>query len=66
MCIGMGYVLCNTELHITEETEHPYLAAINVSLAFNMGQDMDGILSNAIGQPLATVCGFSAGAFSDN
>ncbi|KIK65794.1 hypothetical protein GYMLUDRAFT_38280 [Collybiopsis luxurians FD-317 M1] len=29
--------------------------AINVSLAFNMGKDMDGILSNSIGQPLATI-----------
>ncbi|KAF9074068.1 amino acid/polyamine transporter I [Rhodocollybia butyracea] len=28
---------------------------INVSLAFNMGKDLDGILSNAIGQPLATI-----------
>ncbi|KAJ3763379.1 amino acid permease-domain-containing protein [Lentinula raphanica] len=28
--------------------------AINVSIAFNMGEDIDGILSNPIGQPLAT------------
>ncbi|KAE9388079.1 amino acid transporter [Gymnopus androsaceus JB14] len=29
--------------------------AINVSISFNMGQDMDAILSNSIGQPLATI-----------
>ncbi|KAJ4485271.1 amino acid/polyamine transporter I [Lentinula aciculospora] len=29
--------------------------AINLSLAFNMGSDIDGILSNPIGQPLATI-----------
>ncbi|KAJ3843638.1 amino acid/polyamine transporter I [Lentinula raphanica] len=29
--------------------------AINVSIAFNMGEDIDGILSNPIGQPLATI-----------
>ncbi|KAJ3803869.1 amino acid/polyamine transporter I [Lentinula aff. lateritia] len=29
--------------------------AINVSLAFNMGTDTDGILSNEIAQPLATI-----------
>ncbi|KAJ3980702.1 amino acid/polyamine transporter I [Lentinula detonsa] len=28
---------------------------INVSLAFNMGTDVEGILSNPIGQPLATI-----------
>lgn len=30
-------------------------AAINVALAFNMGKDMESIVSNPIGQPMATV-----------
>ena len=30
-------------------------AAINIALAFNMGKDMESIVSNPIGQPMATV-----------
>ena len=32
---------------------------INVVLAFNMGQDIDGILNSSIGQPMATVSGIT-------
>ena len=32
-----------------------YLAAINVALAFCMGTDLDGILNDPIGQPMATI-----------
>ena len=31
------------------------IVAINVVLAFNMGQDTESILASAIGQPMATV-----------
>ena len=31
------------------------LAAINVAITFNMGTDLESILSSPIGQPLATV-----------
>ena len=47
----MGYA----EIIIHDEKHIDALLALNMAIVFNMGTDLAGILSNPIGQPLATV-----------
>lgn len=56
--LGWGEVFCVILVAIASLTHNPI--AINVALAFCMGSDIEGIMSNTIGQPMATVCLFRA------
>ena len=50
----MGYV-CSLLMVIESMVEHSARKVINVVLSLFMGTDMDAIMTNPIGQPMATV-----------